>query len=63
MSDTPPIPADFNITTAAALTAYRDELLEGGFTADQAFELVRQAAQSLVSECGLGVRTPKGDAS
>lgn len=43
------------LTTAQCLGAYRRELIEQGFTEEQAELLVRQAADALVRDYGLGV--------
>lgn len=43
------------LTTAQAVVAYRTELMVGGFTAEESFEMSRDAARELVAEGGLCV--------
>lgn len=50
MTESPPL------TTAEALGKYRAELLDQGFSAEQAYDLVQDAASTLVRDCGLGVK-------
>lgn len=43
------------LTTAAALVAYRNELAEGGVSADLADAMMQEAGRLIISESGLGV--------
>lgn len=45
------------ITTAAALIAYRKELLDGKMPHEIVDQLVLQAGHALVSDIGLGVKS------
>jgi len=44
------------ITTAAALTSLRDELVENDFDPDLICSIVADAAHALIADGGLGVR-------
>lgn len=45
------------LTTAATLNAYFDDLVEGGFSVEQAGAMARDAAQELIHGDGLQVRS------
>lgn len=44
------------LTTAAALVSYRNELTEGGVSAELADVMMQEAGRLVISESGLGVR-------